>query len=69
MKGSSCLTNRISCYDQVIHLVDEAKAVDVIYLDYSKAFDTVSHSILLEKLVAHGLDRCTLCWVKHWLGG
>ncbi|NXM05873.1 RTJK polymerase, partial [Tyrannus savana] len=35
----------------------------------SKAFDTVSHSILLEKLAAHGLDRCTLCWVKNWLDG
>ncbi|GAB0202736.1 mitochondrial enolase superfamily member 1 [Grus japonensis] len=41
----------------------------VIYLDFSKAFDTISHSILLEKLVAHGLDRCTLRWVKNWLEG
>ncbi|GAB0194349.1 mitochondrial enolase superfamily member 1 [Grus japonensis] len=41
----------------------------VIYLDFSKAFDTVSHSILLEKLAAHGLDRCTLHWVKNWLEG
>jgi len=49
--------------------VDEGKAVDVIYLDFSKAFDTVSHRILLEKLSVHGLDRCTLCWVKNWLNG
>ncbi|KAF1446797.1 RTJK polymerase, partial [Pygoscelis papua] len=57
-------------YDQVTCLVDEGKAVDVVYLDFSKAFDTVSHSILLEKLAAHGLDRlCTLCWVKNWLEG
>ncbi|KAK4811538.1 hypothetical protein QYF61_011687 [Mycteria americana] len=33
------------------------------------AFDTVSHSILLEKLAAHGLDGCTLRWVKNWLDG
>uniref|UniRef100_A0A8B9D078 Reverse transcriptase domain-containing protein n=1 Tax=Anser brachyrhynchus TaxID=132585 RepID=A0A8B9D078_9AVES len=69
MKGKSCLTNLISLYDQVTHLVDEGKAVDVVYLDFSKAFDTVSHSILLEKLSAHGLDRYTLCWVKNWLDG
>ncbi|GAB0208068.1 mitochondrial enolase superfamily member 1 [Grus japonensis] len=69
MKGRSCLTNLISFYDKVTRLVDEGKAVDVIYLDFSKAFDTVSHSILLEKLGAHGLDRCTLCWVKNWLEG
>ncbi|PKU42971.1 rna-directed dna polymerase from mobile element jockey-like [Limosa lapponica baueri] len=41
--------------------------MDVIYLDFSKAFDTVSHSILLEKLAAHGLDGSTLWWVKNWL--
>ncbi|KAK4810487.1 hypothetical protein QYF61_004267 [Mycteria americana] len=52
---------------QVTRLVDEGKAVDVVYLDFSKAFDTVSHSILLEKLAAHGLDGCTLRWVKNWL--
>ncbi|GAB0208407.1 mitochondrial enolase superfamily member 1 [Grus japonensis] len=69
MKGRSCLTNLISFYDKVTHLVDEGKAVDVVYLDFSKAFNTVSHSILLEKLVAHGLDRCTLRWVKNWLEG
>ncbi|KAK4820886.1 hypothetical protein QYF61_007933 [Mycteria americana] len=45
------------------------KAVDVVYLDFSKAFDRVSHSILLEKLAAHGLDGRTLRWVKNWLDG
>ncbi|KAK4826215.1 hypothetical protein QYF61_006159 [Mycteria americana] len=55
MKGRSCLANLISFYDQVTRLVDEGKAVDVIYLDFSKAFDTVFHSIFLEKLAAHGL--------------
>ncbi|KAK4823255.1 hypothetical protein QYF61_000222 [Mycteria americana] len=49
--------------------VDEGKAVDVVYLDFSKAFDSISHSIHLEKLAAHGLDRCTLCWVKNWRDG
>ncbi|NWX43404.1 RTJK polymerase, partial [Steatornis caripensis] len=35
----------------------------------SEAFDTVSHSILLEKLAAQGLDGRTICWVKNWLDG
>ncbi|KAK4810578.1 hypothetical protein QYF61_007315 [Mycteria americana] len=69
MKGRSCLTNLISFYDKVTHLVDEGKAVAVVYLDFSKAFDTVSHSILLEKLAAHGSDGCMLHWVKNWLDG
>jgi len=69
MKGRSCLTNLISCHDKVTHLMDEGKAVDVVYLVFSKALDTVSHSILLEKLAAYGLNRRTLCWVKNWLDG
>jgi len=55
--------------DQVTRLVDEGKAVDVVYLDLSKAFDAVSHSILPEKPAAHDLDGCTLCYVKNWPNG
>ncbi|KAJ7413009.1 RNA-directed DNA polymerase from mobile element jockey-like protein [Willisornis vidua] len=54
---------------RVIHLVNEGKAVDVVCLDFTGTFDTVSHKMLLEKLAVYGLDRCTLCWVKNWLGG
>jgi len=64
MKDMSCLTNRISFYDQVTRLVDEGKVVDVVYMDFSKAFHTVPHSMLLEKLAVCG---CTLCWIKNWL--
>ena len=63
------MTNLISFYDKVTHLVDEGKAVDVVYWDFSKAFDTVPHSILLEKLAAHALDGCALRWINNWLHG
>uniref|UniRef100_A0A8C3CUM6 Reverse transcriptase domain-containing protein n=1 Tax=Cairina moschata TaxID=8855 RepID=A0A8C3CUM6_CAIMO len=67
MKGRSCFTNLISFYDKVTRLVGEGKAADVVYLDFSKAFDTASHSILLKKLAALGLDWRMLCWIKNWL--
>lgn len=57
MEDRSCLTNLISSCDKVTHLVDEGKAVDAIYLGFSKALDTVSHRILLEKLAAGGLTN------------
>jgi len=49
----------------VTSLTDERKAVDIIYLDFCKAFDSVSHRILLERLVAHVLDRFILHWIKN----
>jgi len=69
MTGRSCLTNLMSFYDRVTRLVHEGKAVDVVYLDFSKTIDTVPHSILMEKLDARGLDWCTLHWIKNWLSG
>jgi len=69
MKGRSCLTNLMCFSDQMTCLVDEGKAVDVIYLDFRKAFGTVPHSILLEKVDVHGLNGCMLHWIKKWLNG
>ncbi|PKU31730.1 rna-directed dna polymerase from mobile element jockey-like [Limosa lapponica baueri] len=66
MKGRSCLTNLISFYDKVTHY--EGRAVGVVYLDFSKAFGTILHCVLLEKLAAHGLDGRMLHWVKKLAG-
>uniref|UniRef100_A0A669QGF4 Reverse transcriptase domain-containing protein n=1 Tax=Phasianus colchicus TaxID=9054 RepID=A0A669QGF4_PHACC len=45
------------------------RAVDVVYLDFSKAFDTVSHNILTAKLRKYGIDEWTVRWVENWLAG
>ncbi|CAM5087257.1 unnamed protein product [Natator depressus] len=66
-KGKSCLINLIAFYDEITGSVDEGKAVDVLFLDFSKAFDTVSHSILVSKLKKYGLNGYTTRWVGSWL--
>ncbi|CAM4558309.1 unnamed protein product [Lepidochelys olivacea] len=66
-KGKSCLTNLIAFYDEITDSVDEGKAVDALFLDFSKAFDTVSQSIVASKLKKYGLDEWTLRWIESWL--
>ncbi|KAJ7396447.1 hypothetical protein BTVI_145187 [Pitangus sulphuratus] len=63
MKGRSCLINLVSLCDKVTQFVDEEKTVDIVWLDFSKSLDTISHGILLGNLASHGLDRCTVPWM------
>lgn len=56
-KGKPCLTNLVAFYDETTGRVDEGQAVDVICLDFCKAFDSFSDNILLNKLASSGLDR------------
>ncbi|PKU46225.1 rna-directed dna polymerase from mobile element jockey- hypothetical protein [Limosa lapponica baueri] len=66
-KGKSCLTNLITFYDGMTGWIDEGRAVDVVYLDFSKAFDTISHSILIGKFRKYGLNEWTVRWIETWL--
>ncbi|GAB0183305.1 mitochondrial enolase superfamily member 1 [Grus japonensis] len=68
-KGKSCLINLIAFYDGMTGWVDEGRAVDVVYLDFSKVFDTVSHNILIGKLRKYGLDEWRVRWIENWLNG
>ncbi|KAF4795873.1 RNA-directed DNA polymerase from mobile element jockey-like protein [Turdus rufiventris] len=56
-KGTSCLTNLIDFYDGTTGWIDVRKGVEIVYLDFSKAFDTVSHDILIGNLRKHGLGE------------
>ncbi len=65
--GKSCATNLTLFMDTVTKATDEGKAVDIIYLDFAKAFDKVPHQRLLTKLRAKGVDAQTVKWIESWL--
>jgi len=59
----------IAFYDGMTGWVDEGRAVDVVYLNFSNAFVTVSHNILIGKLRKCGLDEWSVRWIENWLNG
>lgn len=56
-KGNSLVTNLLAFYDGMTGLVVEGRVVDVVYLDFREVFDTVSHTILINRLMKYGLPK------------
>ena len=53
--------------DYLTHHLDEGYSIDVIYLDFQKAFDTVPHRRLLQKLTSFGIHGNVLKWIESFL--
>jgi len=66
-KGRSCLTNLLTFLDKVTSYMDSGKDVDVVFLDFAKAFDKVPHQRLLQKLMSHGITGKLFHWIANWL--
>jgi len=58
-KEMSSLTNLIAFYNEMTNLVDERRAVHIVYLAFSKTFNIVFYNILIDKLMKHRLDKWT----------
>lgn len=65
MKGKQCLTNLMTFCDEMIGLVDDGRAVNVVFLTFSKAFDTISKNIWSSffGLIKHNLGKRTVRWI------
>ena len=67
LKARSCLTNLLCYLEEITKWVDEGSPVDVIYLDFQKAFDKVPHQRLILKLKSHGMGNSIINWIEQWL--
>ena len=67
MKGKSFTTNLLEYLDVLTNHNFNGKAVDVLYTDFKKAFDSVSNGKLCSKLASVGICGSILDWIKCFL--
>ena len=67
--GRSCVTHLLEVMDEWTTALEEGSSLDVIYMDFKKAFDSVPHSRLISKLNALGVQGIILQWSAAFLTG
>ncbi|BHF64038.1 hypothetical protein SprV_0200703600 [Sparganum proliferum] len=67
--GRSCLTNLLFTLERWTKARDEGNVVHAIYIDFNKAFDSVPHQRLLQKLRNAGIRGRLLVWIQNFLAG
>jgi len=68
-KFRSCETQLIEFIDDVTRNLDDVKQTDVLIMDFSKAFDKVSHNLLIHKLKHYGIRGKVNNWIESFLSG
>lgn len=75
LRGRTC-RNRLSsrncglCWSRFFSgWVGGGRTVDVVYLDFRRVIDTVSHNILVMKLRKCGIDEWIVRWIENWMTG
>jgi len=69
VRGRSCITQLLECLDEWTEILDLGGSIDVIYMDYAKAFDKVAHVRLLKKLEGYGVSKQVMKWIQDFLHG
>ena len=67
MSKRTCCTNLLEFLETITDYVDRGYNLDLIYLDFSKAFDKVPHQRLLAKLAPHTIGGKIFKWIENWL--
>ena len=68
-RDKSCLIKLVVFYDSVIASMNRGGATDVIYFNFTKAFDTLLHDILFSKLERYGFNGWIVQWTKYCVQG
>ena len=63
----SCVSNLLMARESWVSALDTGARLDVVFVDFSKAFDKVPHQRLLAKLTAHGIRGKMLTWIADFL--
>lgn len=69
VSSRSTCTNLVTFTELLSNSIDAGQQTDVIYTDFSKAFDRVSHTMLVRKLSMYGLVGSMLEWLRSYLTG
>ena len=69
ISGRSTLLQLLMVLDEWTAALDRGSEVDVVFLDFKKAFDRVPHQRLLDKLQYYGIDGHILAWISAFLQG
>ena len=67
--GRSCLSELLSHYEHIVSILESNKLADVVYLDFSKAFDKVSFEVIFNKLKSLGIGGKLGRWIYSFLTG
>ena len=63
----NCVSQLLETLEIWCQLLEEGKCIDVIYTDFSKAFDSVPHIRLIKKLESYGINGNLLKWIRSFL--
>ena len=66
LKARSCLTN-LMFFEEITNWVDDGSPVNVVYVDFQKAFDKMPHQRLLLRPKSHGIGNDVINWIEKWL--
>uniref|UniRef100_A0A3B1KHQ9 Reverse transcriptase domain-containing protein n=1 Tax=Astyanax mexicanus TaxID=7994 RepID=A0A3B1KHQ9_ASTMX len=68
-QGHGCVTASLKVLNDIISALDKKQSCAAIFIDLAKAFDTVDHSILLDRLRSIGVSEQSLAWFASYLIG